>query len=67
MDPMSETEALLFFVSTVNFLTMATNAELFNSVNWRSIKTNLCLKIFFNMYSLSSDHGNHTCYEIKVM
>ena len=46
---------------------MATNAERSNSVNWRSIKTKFCLKIFSNMYSLPSNHEDHICHDIKIM
>ena len=46
---------------------MAANAKLSNSVNWHSMKTNFCLKIFFNIYSLPSNHENHICYGIKAV
>ena len=49
------------------FLGMATNAKLSNSVNWRSMKPNFCLKIYLNIYSLVSSHDIHISYDIKVL
>ena len=61
MDPGSETNALLFFCFHGKLLTMAANPNLSSSVNWRSMETNVCIKISFNMYSLPPNHDNHIC------
>ena len=67
MDPVSETEAVLFFVSVVNLQPWQQMLECLILLVRILLVTNFYSKICFHMYSLSSDHHNHICYDIKVL